>query len=98
MKTITPWKKYPKEFENVFDSIAKNQRGYTSNINFTRGLPRQYPELFDDVNGFFDIARIGKRKESVIIPKIGVQVVPLPEPSSISIKSRRRKRYGIYRL
>lgn len=95
MKKITPWNK---DVEKLFDSIVKNQRAYVDDINMTRNLGRRLSDLFDKDNGYMDIARIEKTKRSVVIPRIGVQIVPLPEPDSESIKMRRKKKYGIYRL
>lgn len=95
MKKITPWNK---DVERLFDSIVKNQRAYISDVNLTRSLGRKLPDLFDENDGFMDIGRIDKTRKSVVVTRIGVQVVPLPEPDSESIKIRRKKKYGIYRL
>ena len=95
MKKITPWNK---EVEQLFDSIVKNGKAYTSNNTITRNLGRKYSDLFDEHTGFMDIGKVDRSKKSIIVPRIGVQVVPLPEPDSESIKLRRRKKYGIYRL
>jgi len=95
MKKITPWNK---DVERLFDSIAKNQRAYVSDVNLSRSLGRRLPDLFDEHDGFMDIGRIGKSKKSVVVPRIGVQVVPLPELTSKSLKIRRKKKFGVYRI
>lgn len=95
MKKITPWNK---DVERLFDSIAKNQRAYVNDIKVTRSLGKKLPDLFDENEGFMDIGRIGKTRKSVVVPRIGVQVVPLPESDSESIKIRRKKKYGIFRV
>lgn len=61
-------------------------------------LPRKYPELFDDINGYLEIYRNDRSRQSVILPRLGVRIVPLPEPDSESLKVRRRKKYGVYRI
>lgn len=94
MKKITPWNK---DVERLFDSIAKNQRAYVNDIKVTRSLGKKLPDLFDENEGFLDIGRIDKRRCSVVTPRIGVQIVPLNEPTS-RINEMRRKKFGIYRL
>lgn len=95
MKKITPWNK---DVERLFDSIVKNQRAYISDVNLTRSLGRRLPDLFDENDGFMDIGRIGKTRKSVVVPRIGVQVVPLPERSSYQTKLKRKKKFGIFRV
>lgn len=95
MRVYTPWSK---EVERMFDNIARIGKYYTEDIQFTRNLGRRAPDLFDEQNGYMDIARIGKSRKSVVIPRPGVQIVPMPLPDSEAIKVRQKKRWGIYRL
>jgi hypothetical protein len=94
LKYWTPWNK---EVERLCDSLVKHKRAYTDDINITRMLGRRHPDLFDEHNGYFDIGRVRKTNKSIIVPRIGVEIIPFPEPDSESIKLRRKKKYGIFR-
>jgi len=94
MKTIRPW---DKESERILNQIVKNGKAYTSNNQLTRTFGRRFPDLFDKNNGFLDIARIEKRRESVIIPREHVNIVPIPERSGEAVKLRFPKRFGFFK-
>ena len=95
VKKITPWNK---EVEKLFDSIAKYGKAYTEDITITRSLGKKLPDLFDEQEGLMDIGRIGKTRKSMIVPRIGVQLVPLPDRSSYQNRLKRKKTYQIYRV
>lgn len=94
MKTIRPW---DKESERILNQIVKNGKAYTSNNNFTRMFGRKYPDLFDKNNGFLDIARIEKRRESVIIPRDNVSIIPISERTSRATGLRFPKKFGFFK-
>jgi len=95
MKTIRPWNK---ESERILSQIAKDGKAYTNDMNFTRLFGRKHPQLFDKNNGYLDIARIDKRRESVILPRKDIRLIPLDEFPSEEIKLRFKKRYGFVRI
>ena len=95
MKTIRPW---DKESERILNQIAKDDKAYTTNENFTRAFGRRHPAIFDEHNGFLDIARIDKRRESVILPRRGIKLIPLPDRSGEAIKLQFKKKYGFVRI
>jgi len=95
MKTIRPWNK---ESERVLNQIAKDGKAYTANEMFTRAFGRKHPTIFDKNNGFLDIARIEKRRESVILPRNGIRLIPLEEFPSDAVKLRFKKKYGFVRI
>jgi len=95
MKTIRPW---DKESERILNQIAKNGKAYTSNMQLTRNFGHKHPELFDKNNGFLDIARIEKRRESVILPRSDIKVIPLDEFPSDEVRLRFKKKYGFIRI
>ena len=95
MKKISP---FNKEVERLFERIAKNGKAYTNNGKLTQMLPRKYPDIFDKHDGLIEIYRNPSKKRSIIVPLDGVHVIPLPEPDSVSIKIRRKRKFQIYRL
>ena len=95
MKTIRPWNK---ESERILNQIVRDGKAYTSNEMFTRAFGRKHPEIFDKNNGFLDIARIDKRRESVILPRRDIRLIPLEEFSSEEVKLRFKKKYGFVRM
>jgi len=94
MKTIRPW---DKESERILNQIVKNGKAYTNNNQFTRIFGHKYPELFDKNNGYMDIARIGKRRESVILPRDNVSIVPISERTGEAVKLRFPKKFGFFK-
>ena len=94
MKTIRPW---DKESERILNQIVKNGKAYTNNNQFTRTFGRKFPDLFDKNNGFLDIARIEKRRESVILPRDNVNIVPIPDFDSDAVKLRYPKKFGFFK-
>ncbi len=84
-----------KQVEKLFRRLAKDKIGYVDDINFTRNLGRWYPELFDENNGFMDIARIDKRRTSVVVVRPGFGVAPLESSSS---RKRRFIRFELFKL
>ena len=95
MKTIRPWNK---ESERVLNQIAKDGKAYTANEMFTRAFGRKHPAIFDKNNGFLDIARIEKRRESVILPRSGIRLIPMPDRPGEAVKLRFKKKYGFVRI
>ena len=95
MKTIRPWSK---ESERIFDQIVKDGKAYTNNDAFTRAFGRKHSSIFNKDNGFLDIARIDKRKESVILPRSGIRVIPLPDRPGEAVKLQFKKKYGFVRI
>ena len=95
MKTIRPWNK---ESERILEQIAKDGKAYTTNEMFTRAFGRKHPNIFDKDNGFLDIARIDKRKQSVILPRSDIRLIPLPDRPSEAVKLQFKKKYGFIRI
>jgi len=95
MKTIRPWNK---ESERIFEQMAKDGKAYTTNEIFTRAFGRRHPTIFNKDNGFLDIARIDKRRESVILPRSGIRVIPLPDRPGEAVKLQFKKKYGFVRI
>ena len=97
---LSSFRPFNKEIEKIFDNIAKYDRAYTTDIKITRNLPRKYPVLFDEDNGFFEIFRNESIRKSVICPRNGIKCMPILEPDSkrIEHKSNIFKKYGIFRI
>ena len=95
MKKITPWNK---ESEKAFLRCAKNGKYFTKDLNFTKEFRRRYPDLTHKKTGLLGIYRNDTKKESVITTLDDVCILPLPEPSSESLKIRRKRKFGIYRI
>ena len=84
-----------KEVERLFRRLAKDKIGYIDDITFSRNLGRWYPELFDEHNGFMDIARIDKRKKSVVIIRPNAGIAPIESNSS---RKRRFTRFQLFKI
>jgi len=74
---VKPWNDYSRK---KLQQLMKDGVVYTDNIEFTRTFGRRYPSLFDGEKGFADIARIKKRKESVIVKRPNVGIAPVLGP------------------
>ena len=84
---ISPWSEYSRK---KLLQITKDRIVYTGNVQFTRNFGRKYPWLFDEKTGYMDIARIDKRRESVIVLRPNCGLAPIPGPPSMpkSLKFR----------
>jgi len=67
----------PKDDEDtkIFRRLIKDQRFYTDDVSIPRNLGRRYPQLFDE--GYLDIGRIKKKRESIIATRPNVGIVPI---------------------
>lgn len=82
MKNLFEVKPWDNKSKRKFMQLVKKPHVYTSDIDFTRKLGRNYPDLFDENNGFLDIGRIKKTKRSVIVKRDNVRVRPVFGSSS----------------
>jgi hypothetical protein len=95
MKTITVRKK---KYEKVFENMMRHREYKTEDIQLTRLLPRDYPNLFDKHNGCFEIYRNErKRKSAILFSDRDLRLIPLYEPDSVLARSKKSKKYGIIR-
>jgi len=83
--------------ENIFGNIAVNGQAIVKDMNVTKTISRNHPSIFDKNNGFLKIYWNRGDKESAIIPREGVKIVPLFPPDSIRIKSSKFKKFGFFR-
>jgi len=67
-------KAYSKDIERIFDKLCKQTTVYTKDVELTRSIGRNHTKLLED--GWLDIARIDRRKESVIIKPPQVVIFP----------------------
>ena len=97
---LSSFRPFSKEIERIFDNISKNNKAYVTDIRITRNLPRKYPVLFDEENGFFEIFRNESIRKSVICARDGIKCMPIFEPDSkrIEHKANILKKYGIFRI
>lgn len=71
MKSIKP--RNNKEFK-IFDRVARMGRADFYDINLSRSMGRHYPSLVDE--GYLEIARVDKKKKTIIIPGENVRIIP----------------------
>ena len=77
-------KPFNKEHEQIFRQLMRNNIAYTSDIKLSRSFGRHYPSIIDE--GFLDIARIGKKKRTIIASPPDIRIIP------------RRGRFYFYRI
>lgn len=73
MVYVKPWSK---EAEKILNRVMRNGRADVFNIDMTRSFGRHCSEAID--KGFLEIARIEKKKKTVILR--GENVVMFPKP------------------
>jgi len=82
------------EYDKYFKRLLKDRVSYIEDINITRNLGKKYPDLFDEDNGFMDIARIKKRNVSALVLRPGAGLAPMTPNSS----TNRKKKYKFFRI
>ena len=92
MFEIKPWDDFDK---NVFRRLAKDRIIYVDDPKITRNLGRRYSDLFDEENGFMDVAPIFRRKKSMVALRPNCSIIPIPGSTS-NPKNFRFKYYKIF--
>lgn len=67
-------KAYSKEIEKILNRMCKDGLAYTSDIELSRNFGKSYKKIIDE--GFVDIARIDKKKQTVFIRPPEVIIFP----------------------
>jgi len=67
-------KPFNKEHERIFRHLMKNNIAYTNDVELSRNFGRHYHSLIDD--GWMDIARITKKKRTIIAIPPNIRIVP----------------------
>lgn len=71
MVYVTPWSK---EAEKILNRIMKTGRADVFDIDISRSFGRHCAEIVDD--GYLEIARVEKKKKTIILPGINVVMFP----------------------
>lgn len=58
----------------------KDGYAYVDDMNITKTFGRRHPGLFHPDNGFADIAHVKKTRQSIIVKRPNVGIVPIPGP------------------
>jgi len=89
MISIKPW---DEEDTKVFRRLIKDKgKFYTNDIDVPRKFGRRYPQLFDE--GYLDIGRIKKKRESIIATRPNVGIVPIQGSSAA-----RKMKFKFYKI
>lgn len=73
---VKPWNERSKR---ILDQLTRDRIAYINDPRISRNFGMKYPDLFNVKNGFADIGNINRRKESVLILRPNIEIMPMPE-------------------
>jgi hypothetical protein len=73
---VKPWDERSKR---ILDQLSRDRIAYIDDPKIPPNFGRRYPGLFDKKNGFADIGNIWRRKESVLVLRPNIEIMPIPK-------------------